>query len=86
MAIQQIVDIEPEEPEVVLIKIADRLHNLQTIYAGKDRVFKSLYYGESRVLCGVLAPLARKHGWDGPLASLEREIEDLGKYVGCINE
>lgn len=81
MALQQIVDIEPDEPEVVLIKIADRLHNLQTICEGKDHTFLKLYLVESHELYAVLAPLANKHGWGAPLEMLKNKITELENYL-----
>lgn len=85
IAIQQIIDNEQKYPEAILIKIADRTHNLQTIYDGKSLKFMRMYLIESRELCDAIGPIAMKHYFDKPLTYLDTEINKLHQYLLSIN-
>src|SRR5579884_3893507 len=63
-----VMSVLQEEPDAVIIKLADRLHNLQTIMA------LSRYYQErmARIGFNVLTPLADKLGMD----MVKRLLED----------
>lgn len=69
----EIVAASEHFPELVLIKIADRLHNLSDM-TGKTSEFISIYKTESLVLYEHLLPVARKNGW-------EEQLEEMKKII-----
>ena len=54
------------EPETVLVKLADRLHNLQTIKGAKSDGFIRVYCAETEHLLTSVRNVARKNGWEIP--------------------
>jgi guanosine-3',5'-bis(diphosphate) 3'-pyrophosphohydrolase len=71
--LRYVMSISQEEPDVVIIKLADRLHNLQTIMA------LSRYYQErmARIGFNVLTPLADQLG----MGMVKRLLEDYSFEV-----
>ncbi len=65
---QHMAAVLQQEPEVVVIKIVDRLHNLQTISV-LDRYFQDRY---ARIGFNLLAPLADRLG----MGNVKRLLED----------
>ncbi|KXZ48441.1 hypothetical protein GPECTOR_28g851 [Gonium pectorale] len=64
-----IVDLAFEEPLVVLVKLADRLHNMRTVYVLAPDKAASVADETLEVWCSMAESL----GWDG----LKSEMEDL---------
>src|SRR5438876_4520645 len=71
--LRSVISVLQEEPDAVIIKLADRLHNLQTIMA------LSRYYQErtARIVFNVLAPLADQLG----MGMVKRLLEDYSFEV-----
>ncbi|GIL88625.1 hypothetical protein Vretimale_17232 [Volvox reticuliferus] len=64
-----IVDLAFEEPLVILVKLADRLHNMRTVYVLAPEKQRSVAEETLEVWCSMAESL----GWDG----LKSEMEDL---------
>ncbi|GLC43641.1 hypothetical protein PLESTM_001498700 [Pleodorina starrii] len=64
-----IVDLAFEEPLVILVKLADRLHNMRTVYVLPPDKQRSVAEETLEVWCSMAESL----GWDG----LKSEMEDL---------
>lgn len=66
---KMIVDMVFEEPLVILIKLADRLHNMRTVYVLAPEKQRAVAEETMQVWCSMAEYL----GWDG----LKSEMEDL---------
>ncbi|KAG1681598.1 hypothetical protein FOA52_014106 [Chlamydomonas sp. UWO 241] len=66
---KMIVDLSFEEPLVILIKLADRLHNMRSVYVLKAEKQRSVSEETLEVWC----TMANSLGWD----AVKAELEDL---------
>jgi (p)ppGpp synthase/HD superfamily hydrolase len=69
--------VRAAEPETTLIKLADRLHNLQTIKGAKSDGFIKVYCAETEHMLHSLQNVARKNNWEGPWNTVREELTRL---------
>jgi guanosine-3',5'-bis(diphosphate) 3'-pyrophosphohydrolase len=69
------------DPEAILIKICDRIHNLSDI-DGFDKKFRIKYLNESETLVFCLQEKAMEYGYDDALDELNESIRNMKTSLG----